>query len=336
MTIGQNETLHWITVEDHEAPSVIQFPDHFVFQTPEWVHFVAIAQNATPVFAVLKMGDKVVGRFAGLMVNKMGLRILGSPLPGWSTAYMGFNLMSGISRLEALKAMKKYAFSTLKCHHLELMDRNITQNDFTIAGFRYRIVHGFEIDLNQNEATLFNAMKPACRRCIRKSEKTGVVVESVWDESFADLYYSQLQDVFRKQNLTPTYSLQRVRLLIKQLLPTGNLLLVKASDQNGNCIATGIFPALNQTMYFWGGASWREFQEYRPNEAVQWFAMRYWKTKGITRYDMGGGGEYKRKYGGEEINIPWGRISRNPFIELFRNTAKAAFSLKQRIKAFIS
>ncbi len=58
---------------------------------------------------------------------------------------------------------------------------------------------------------------------------------------------------------------------------------------------------MNGVMYFWGGASWRHSQSLRPNEALQWEAMKIGKRKGIRIYDMGGGGEYKRKYGGKEI-----------------------------------
>jgi hypothetical protein len=122
--------------------------------------------------------------------------------------------------------------------------------------------------------------------------------------------------------------------LIKYLLPTCQLLLVRAKDSEGNCIATGIFPALNDTSYFWGGASWRPFQVLRPNEAIQWFAMRYWKARGISKYNMGGGaggGDYKRKYGGYEIAVPQGRKSKYPVFENLRNFGKALFTAKQRI-----
>jgi len=48
-------------------------------------------------------------------------------------------------------------------------------------------------------------------------------------------------------------------------------------------------------MYFWGEASWRDHQLLRPIEAIQWYAMKIGKQKGLRTYDMGGGGEYKRK-----------------------------------------
>lgn len=123
----------------------------------------------------------------------------------------------------------------------------------------------------------------------------------------------------------------RVRLLIENLLPTGNLLLVSARNNEGACIATGIFPALNDSMYFWGGASWRRHQQLCPNEAIQWFAMRYWKSRGISRYDMGGWGEYKKKYGGVEISIPWGRKSKYAILEDLRDIGRRTHIVKQHL-----
>ena len=59
-----------------------------------------------------------------------------------------------------------------------------------------------------------------------------------------------------------------------------------------------------RSSYFWGGASWREHQILQPNEAIFWHAMRYWKERGVMTFDMGGGGDYKRKYGGAELVVP--------------------------------
>ena len=84
-------------------------------------------------------------------------------------------------------------------------------------------------------------------------------------------------------------------------------------------------------MYFWGAASWRKYQILRPNEAIQWFAILYWKAKGIAKYDMGGGGAYKRKYGGYDIAVPWGRKSKYPCLERLRSLGKRAFAAKQSI-----
>jgi hypothetical protein len=83
-------------------------------------------------------------------------------------------------------------------------------------------------------------------------------------------------------------------------------------------------------MYFWGGASWRQHQILRPNEAIQWQAMKIGKQKGVHTYDMGGGGEYKRKYGGREIAVPWFRKSKYAWISHMRNLAQHIHRVRQR------
>src|SRR5438270_7070866 len=103
-----------------------KFPDRTIFQTPAWLTFVAGTQNAEPIVAALKDGSWTVGYFTGLIVRKCGLRILGSPFPGWTTEYMGFNLSGRVSRRAAVEALSHFAFGDLKCVHLECMDPHLT------------------------------------------------------------------------------------------------------------------------------------------------------------------------------------------------------------------
>lgn len=308
-----------------------KYSDRTVFHTKPWLTFVAKTQNAHPVIAQLKDGSEVVGCFAGLVVKKFGLRILGSPFPGWTTSYMGICLTPGVSRREALEALTRFAFQELRCVHLEVFDRRLTAADANDFGWDYRLVPGFEIDLTRGERELFESMSSACRRCIRKAEKSGVVIEEAAEEQFADEYYTQLQDVFAKQSLVPPYGVERVRELVRCLGSSGMLLLLRARDAAGHCIGTGLFPAANDLMYFWGGASWRQYQQLRPNELIQWHAIKYWKQRGIQRYDMGGGGEYKRKYGGVAIAVPWIRKSKYESIAALRMLAQNIIKAQRRV-----
>jgi hypothetical protein len=288
--------LYLERVINTDVPTVASFDDHSIFQTIEWMNFISSTQNAEPVIAVVKHGKDIVGRFTGLIIRKFGIRILGSPFPGWTTSYMGFNLLPKISRTEALLALTDFAFHDMKCFHFEMMDRHLSTDEVIELGYQYSILSSFELDLTKSEDELFSSMHSSCRRCIRKANKIGLQIEESKDINFIDEYYAQLEDVFAKQNLVPTYSKDRVEALLENLLPSGNLLLLRAVTMDGVCIGTGIFPALNGTMYFWGGASYREHQILRPNEAIQWCSMLYWKNKGISKYDMGGSGTYKKKY----------------------------------------
>jgi hypothetical protein len=236
-----------------------------------------------------------------------------------------------VDRRQAVKALIEFAFQELGCVHVEMMDRNMTVSDLAGLGVQFRVYRGFEIDLTREEGELFSNMTSACRRCIRKAEKEGVLIEEAHDPGFADEYYAQLKDVFAKQGLAPTYDIERVRQLIAHLHPTGNLLLLRARDPDGRCIATGIFPHLNGVMYFWGGASWRQHQALRPNEAIQWHAMKIGKQIGVHFYDMGGGGDYKKKYGGCDIAVPWFRKSKYSWVSRMRDVAQRSHRVARRI-----
>lgn len=312
------------------------FQDRTVFATGEWLSFLAESQQAKPVFAEILVGTRVVGYFAGLILNVLGVKILGSPMPGWTTSYMGLNLSAGVPRPEAVRAIVHCAFEQWGCVHVELMDRSMSCNEAEAFGYSFRRFSGFEIDLSRSEERLWAGMTSACRRCIRSAARQGVVVEQAEDDEFVDDYFDQLLDVFGRQGLAPSYGRDRVRCLVRHHRGTKRLLLLRARDPQGHCVATGIFPAMHDTMYFWGGASWRASQQCRPNEALQWHAMRYWKAVGIRRYDMGGGGEYKRKYGGSDIVVPWLRASKYPGLETLRTAARHVVSWSQRLRGKVS
>ena len=311
------------------------FADRTVFQTREWVQFVSEAQGATPILAKLRDNGKVVGYFTGLTFTRFGVKILGSSFPGWTTPYMGFNLLPGVSRAAALAATEEMAWENLKCLHMEVSDPYFTVDDGRSHDFTCESYTSYRTDLTQSEEKLFDNMDSACRRCVRKAEKNGVMIEEAHDLAFADEYYEQLKDVFAKQGLVPTYSVERVRALVRNMAPTGRVLLLRARDPEGKCIASGIFPGFNKIAEFWGNASFRSSQALRPNELIQWYVMRYWKRRGIEIYDWGGEGIYKEKYGCVPHQVPWFTKSRYEFVSKLRHEARKMFDRKQRFLGWL-
>jgi CelD/BcsL family acetyltransferase involved in cellulose biosynthesis len=311
------------------------YPDRLIFHTEPWLRFVAQSQRAEPVLATITDGRAAVGHFTGLLTRRYGLRILGSPMAGWTTSYVGFNLEPSTPRRAALEALLPFAFGDLGAAHLELRDRGLAEADLGGLGLRWAAAPTAVIDLAPAEEALFGAMASACRRNIRKAAKSGVTIEEVSgdDHTFAEEFYDQLRDVFAKQNLVPTYSIERVRALIRNLTPAGSLLLLRARDPEGRCIATAVLPWYHRTMYFWGGASYRSHQHLRPNEALIWHALRWAKSRGVTEFDFVGGNAYKAKYGTTEVAVPWARRSRSPLVAGLRDAAKEGFALKQRALA---
>ena len=122
-------------VEWSERPSINSFEDRTVFQSDGWIEFIREAQGAEPVAAVLISRGELVGQFTGLIIRRLHLKILGSPFPGWTTAYMGFNLLPEFPRQEALTALLKFSRKELRCVHVEFMDRRYHEADARIGRF---------------------------------------------------------------------------------------------------------------------------------------------------------------------------------------------------------
>ena len=292
-----------------------------VFCTPEWLEYVARTQQAEPVVARVERDGVPVGSFTGLIVRRMGIRILGSPFQGWMTGPMGFELAPNESRSDAMEALARFAFRELGCLHLEVMDRGSSFAELAPARGRVDPLPNFELELQHEEDELFAGFTSACRRAIRKSEREGVRVEQAHGIEFADEYYEQLLEVFQRQELSPPYGLERVRELIRCVEPTGRLLLLRAVAPDGERIASAIFPFEPDFGYFWGGASWEAHRILRPNEAIFWHAIRHFRERGVAVLNFGGGGDFKRKFGAPEIQIPVLRRSRVPGMLPLRDVA---------------
>jgi hypothetical protein len=327
--------LHQVNPTPEWWTRLNQFPDRLTFHTDEWIRFIADTQNAIPVFADVYDGPSFVGCFHSLMIRYCGLKILASPFPGWTTDYMGFNLLPGIPRWRALEALEQFAFKDVGCVYFEVADRGFTREDGERVSLEQRISSSYESNLAQPEEKIFQAMAAPCRRCIRKARRCGVVVEEAeGNAAFAVEYYEQLKEVFQKQGLLPTYSLETVRKLIHYLYPTGNLALFRARDVEGKSIATGIYHGINQYAQLWGNASVRESLHLRPNQALHWHALCYWRTRGGEHFDWGGNGDYKAKYGCRKIEVIRFSKSRLPFLSTLRDQAQSIIRQQFRVRAW--
>jgi hypothetical protein len=153
---------------------------------------------------------------------------------------MGFTLLPGTSYHEILQAFQYFAFHDLKCDYFEIIDPKISCDCCEGLSFRLERLPWFSVDLTGGEEAIFANMTSDCRRKVRKAIKDGVVIEETSDISFADVYYAQYLDVMEKKSLKETITIDDVRRLIEYLTPTGDVMLFRARNSDGLCIATGI------------------------------------------------------------------------------------------------
>jgi CelD/BcsL family acetyltransferase involved in cellulose biosynthesis len=310
---------------------VEQYPDAEVFQGSPWLAFLAASQGAEPVVAVLRDGDEVVGHFVGAIVRRLGVRILGSPLRGWGTPSMGFLLRPGVDRRAAAEALITFAFDDLRCLHVELVDRWLTVEEMVGSDYEVETGQTSIVDLQPSEDLILHQMRRTTRQEIGKALRQGLRPEVATDDGFADEFYAYLHAVFARQGLSPTYGVERVRTLIRELLPSGQLLLLRIRSEDGAAIATGIVLGGRRTAVAWGMAYDRTNDTFHPIELLWWESMRYWRARGAIRYDLGGGGGYKAKYGGMETQTVSFHRSRYAGLGYGRSAMRRLVALRQVI-----
>ncbi len=324
-----------------------RIPDGVAFQTRQWLEFLRVSQGLEPVVAEVRDDDRTVGYFTGMLLRRAGLRILGSPFPGWQTQYMGFVLEPGVSRAEALEALLRFAFGPLRCRHLEIRDRLLTVEDAAGLGMQHAWgarahfgrgdtpISTYVLDLRPDEEVLFKAATHAVRKAVRKAAREGVTIERAHDAAFADEFHAQLVDVFAKDTLPPPFGVERVRTLMALMGADEHLLALRARGPDGFCIGTAMFLVDRRRLYFWGSASWRSHQLLRPNEALFWHAVRWGRERGLEELDLGGGGDYKTKYGPVPLSVPIFRRSRPAALGRLRDLAATAVDARRQAEGHV-
>jgi phage anti-repressor protein len=308
------------------------FEDRVFSQRRHWLRFIQSFVRGQLVVAELRDLGRTLGFFTGIRSRIYRVPILGSPFRGWLTADMGFNLLPDVPRVDALRALEAFAFERLGCFQIEVGDRGFQIKEADHLGYQSRARRTYVSDLTLSEDDLLASMSRSCRWNIRKAARSGLVCEVAEPAGFAEEFYPQLEEVFEKQGLTPPYPIERVQSLIDHVHGSGDLLLARVRHPDGTSIATGIYPAFGKTSLFWACGSVRAHQVLRSNEALHWFAMRYWKQRGVENHDWAGCNPYKERYGGTLRVTPMLRKSRYHMIEQAREYAILLRNLPRRWK----
>ena len=299
-----------IPLEQIDLKEFCSFPNKTVLTTTEWVSFIEEDSHAKPYILRITRGEELVGFFTGLATKKFGLPIIASPFPGWSTQYMGIDVYDNSIKCKILPDLVDYIMSNEKCSYIEIHDKDMDPEELKQYadqhGYKMKMCDTLELSLDGDDAFLRKNMKVDCRNFINQFERRGASIEQAEpNDEFAEEYYEQLKDVFAKQNLVPTYTVDKVKCLLRHLANSGNVLCLRVREpEEGKSIATSIFFGYKKRMFFWGGASLRPFQHYRPNEYMIFTAMKYWRDRGCTEFDMVGNRPYKKKFGSWEAQYP--------------------------------
>lgn len=276
-----------------------------VYTTFEWVSFLEKNQKAESVVLELSDDGKVVAIFVGLIVKKMGIRILGSPFEGWLTPDMGFIRIYKFDINEALRCIAKYAFKLLKCSYVQICDKSINK-DALDKKIKYFTGNLLQLHISTDVEKVIEGFTKNGRRDVRASTRKGLVVKKVpFDKDFVDTYYSQLIEVFAIQNLKPFYSKEKLYDLVEAFKDSPEkVLALSANTEDDKSAATVLSFGFNGWGYYLGAASFREYRQSLPNERLFLAFVEHWAENDVDNLDLVGYREYKMKYNPVLVDVP--------------------------------
>ena len=298
--VTDDESARWddLTASCHGAQ---------LFHKSAWLDYLAASRGVDVRLWAIRDAGTTVGYFCGGLVRKGPFLILGSPLKGWGTNYMGpvisRTIDQTIDQPRLVQALEDLA-DRERLAMIELESSTLQDGIFASSGFQAVRGWTYQVSLTPDDPDrLWTKLNSTARNRIRKALKAGLTVEDTDDPSIADEFYDQYSALVKRKGVAPPYLRDYPRLLVRHLKKADLLFTLRVRDAAGRVLATGLFPHDDKTMYFWGGASWQDGRDLCPNEFLHWSVMRLAATRGLQRYDMCGHGRFKKKFGGDLVEL---------------------------------
>jgi hypothetical protein len=265
-----------------------------------WLNFLAATNHGRPLRFRIREQDSIQGYFVALLQRKGFFNLLGSPLTGWRTDYMGPIVNRGFDQEKFLSALDDLARSW-KIDFLQIGNPFFDPNILSKMGYTMGDWKALVVNLHPDPEMIWRNVSSKCRNRIRKGRRNGLVVENCEDPAFIDEFYSQLKEVFTRKKLSLPFSITLVRSLYQHLMPN-NLFALRVKYGN-ETVATGLFTHDNQSVTSFGMASRSKYLYLCPNELLNWSVMSRAGKLGLHQFIIGhnyrlsqGVGQFKKKF----------------------------------------
>lgn len=279
------------------------FPGRELFHRKVWLDYLRDSRGVDIRYWAIRNGEERIGYFCGGILRKGPFKILGSPLKGWGTNFLGPVHDERFDQEEFLKALDDLA-GLESIAMIELESQGFAESVMENAGYHAVVQPTYVVELTPGDGdVMWKRIDLKSRQKIRKAKRSGLAVEETDDPGMVDEFFDEFLEVLARKNLFPPYDRRCPRLLFDHLMPQNQLFALRIREPNGRIIATGLFPHDEKTVYFWGGASRMDAWQHSPNDLLQWTVMEMAAAKGLTVYNMCGYGYFKSKFGGDLLQL---------------------------------
>lgn len=292
---------------------LLAFGSRSVFHRLEWLELLEEALGANVDLVAVVDGGHVVSLLPQLSVTRGPLTAVGSPLPGWSSAYMGplAHDAAGAHDIVAA-ALGEAPLKRASYAEMRVVDHDGVAPSLEDLGFEE--LHRFEtylLALARTEDDLWSTVASKGRNVIRKGTKKGYEVR-VEDEDFVTDFWAMSTEVFGRWGIAPGFDERFLHLMVKHLGSAG-LLDVRSAFLDDDRAATIVVLRDDRTAYYWAGGTFDAHRTGSPNNLLLWECIRAANADGLARFDFvsssGSAGRFKKSFGPNAVEVAthWGR-----------------------------
>jgi hypothetical protein len=280
---------------------VARFPDRTVFHRSAWLEAIACTLSFKLILTKVLRGQECVAIWPCFETRKGPFRVLGSPLPGSSTPYLGPLFAPDADMTSALEQfMASWKLGPLSYFACRTQDEH---REVNLRPFGFNPIRRFEtylIDIGQAEETLWANLSSECRNRIRKARKSGLEVHVEENLDFLGDFWRTSQEVFARSGIRPNYTPTLFQQIWHRMRPAGQIVVLSGFLQ-GARVGSLILPHDGKTMHYLAGGCQDQALGIGANNLLQWEALLLAKRLDLERYDfvssLGGPGRFKKTFG---------------------------------------
>jgi hypothetical protein len=294
-----------------------------IFHTSEWNNILSEVFGIRMVALIAKRNGEPVGSLLLNQNGKFGPRtVYRSPDRKFETVYGGPLAISGFADQDLIKKeLIKYLHSRSKASFIELwVPPDVRTDALREIGYEVTPFYTSILNLEKSEEDLWSNIHQKTRNQIRKAQKSGVQIIKDGSVYLAE-YYEMVKETLGSEGVS-VLPLRFYEEVLNVLEPKKMAKLFIATHK-GKAISGAIFLFYKDTVYYWHGASFREYLSVSPNNLIQWELIKHSQQEGYKKYDLlsiepdrlPGIANFKMRFGGE--TKPYHRcLWKTPFYRL--------------------
>lgn len=322
--INQVDLSNVTTEDEHDLNYILHHSkDATIFHTIEWNKILIEEFGANNKTLIARIDGSPVGMYTFYNFKQYKfLRTCRSPIYKFESVYGGpvavdnSNLIIKNLLRESERIGRGMTYSIQTPPGYDIYP--LTEMDYDITTWYTSI-----LNLQKSEKELWNGLNKKTRNLVRKAIKNSVnVVER--NASSVPEYYEMIKETFARVGVTNLLPIHFYEAVLENLKPK-NMVKMLLAEHDNKMIAGAIFLIYKDMVYYWHGASHREYSNMAPNNLIQWEIIKWANENGYKHYDLvriepdrlPGIAAFKMGWGGDTVEFYYA-VKRTRMYELLR------------------